>query len=212
MPSVRDQQLAKVIGTNIARKLIEQDKTQMDIVNDLGFSKSTVSSWVNGSRMPLKGKLLLIAAYLGCTLDDLMYDPKEARRKHSYSIPVYARVGAGPPLEASEEIIDREEISERMASLGSFYGLRIDGDSMEPRIVRGDVVIVRKQDTADDGDIVIAIVNQNDAVCKRLKKYKGGIALVSNNPMYEPMYFTITDTQDIPVRIIGKVVELRGKL
>ena len=50
MPSVRDQQLAKVIGTNIARKLIEQDKTQMDIVNDLGFSKSTVSSWVNGSR------------------------------------------------------------------------------------------------------------------------------------------------------------------
>ena len=212
MPSVRDQQLAKVIGTNIARKLIEQDKTQMDIVNDLGFSKSTVSSWVNGSRMPLKGKLLLIAAYLGCTLDDLVYDPKEARRKHSYSIPVYARVGAGLPLEASEEIIDREEISERMASLGSFYGLRIDGDSMEPRIVRGDVVIVRKQDTADDGDIVIAIVNQNDAVCKRLKKYKGGIALVSNNPMYEPMYFTITDTQDIPVRIIGKVVELRGKL
>ena len=49
MPSVRDQQLAKIIGTNIARKLIEQDKTQMDIVNDLGFSKSTVSSWVNGS-------------------------------------------------------------------------------------------------------------------------------------------------------------------
>lgn len=212
MPSVRDQQLAKIIGTNIARKLIEQDKTQMDIVNDLGFSKSTVSSWVNGSRMPLKGKLLLIAAYLGCTLDDLMYDPKEARRKHSYTIPVYARVGAGLPLEASEEIIDREEISERMSSLGSFYGLRISGDSMEPRIVRGDVVIVRKQDTADDGDIVIAIVNQNDAVCKRLKKYKGGIALVSNNPMYEPMYFTITDTQDIPVRIIGKVVELRGKL
>ena len=69
MPSVRDQQLAKIIGTNIARKLIEQDKTQMDIVNDLGFSKSTVSSWVNGSRMPLKGKLLLIGAE-----DDVLWD------------------------------------------------------------------------------------------------------------------------------------------
>jgi repressor LexA len=212
MPSVRDQQLAKVIGTNIARKLIEQDKTQMDIVNDLGFSKSTVSSWVNGSRMPLKGKLLLIAAYLGCTLDDLMYDPKEARRKHSYSIPVYARVGAGLPLEALEEIIDREEIPEQMASLGDFYGLRIGGDSMEPRIMKGDVVIVRKQDTADDGDIVIALINGNDAVCKRLKIYKDGIALLSNNPVYPPMYFSRSDTQDIPVRIIGKVVELRGKL
>ena len=211
MPSVRDQQLAKIIGTNIARKLIEQDKTQMDIVNDLGFSKSTVSSWVNGSRMPLKGKLLLIAAYLGCTLDDLMYDPKEARRKHSYSIPVYARVGAGLPLEASEEIIDREEIPEHWAEFGDFYGLRICGNSMEPRIVEGDVVIVRKQDTADDGDIVIALVNGNDAVCKRLKIYKDGIALLSNNPVYSPMYFSRSDTQDIPVRIIGKVVEIRGK-
>lgn len=212
MPSVRDQQLAKVIGTNIARKLIEQDKTQMDIVNDLGFSKSTVSSWVNGSRMPLKGKLILIAAYLNCTLDDLMYDPKEARRKHSYSIPVYARVAAGLPLEASEEIIDREEIPEHWAEFGDFYGLRICGNSMEPRIVKGDVVIVRKQEDADDGDVVIAIVNGNDAVCKRLKKYAGGIALVSSNPAYEPMYFTLTDTQDIPVRIIGRVVEIRGKL
>jgi transcriptional regulator with XRE-family HTH domain len=76
MPSVRDQQLAKIIGTNIARKLIEQDKTQMDIVNDLGFSKSTVSSWVNGSRMPLKGKLLLIGAE-----DDVLWDTAKYIRR-----------------------------------------------------------------------------------------------------------------------------------
>ena len=82
---------------------------------------------------------------------------------------------------------------------------------MEPRIVEGDVVIVRKQDTAEDGDIVIALVNGNDAVCKRLKIYKDGIALLSNNPVYSPMYFSRSDTQDIPVRIIGKVVEIRGK-
>lgn len=212
MADVRDEKLAKLIGRNITNLLLKRGKSQKDLCDNLGFSPASVSSWVNGTRIPKEGNIVLMAAYLGCSVDDIALDPKEAHRKRSFSIPVYARVGAGPPLEASEEIIDREEISERMASLGSFYGLRIGGDSMEPRIVRGDVVIVRKQDTADDGDIVIAIVNQNDAVCKRLKKYKGGIALVSNNPMYEPMYFTITDTQDIPVRIIGKVVELRGKL
>lgn len=212
MADVRDEKLAKLIGRNISNLLLKRGKSQKDLCDNLGFSPASVSSWVNGTRIPKEGNIVLMAAYLDCSVDDIALDPKEAHRKRSFSIPVYARVGAGPPLEASEEIIDREEISERMASLGSFYGLRIDGDSMEPRIVRGDVVIVRKQDTADDGDIVIAIVNQNDAVCKRLKKYKGGIALVSNNPMYEPMYFTITDTQDIPVRIIGKVVELRGKL
>ena len=211
MADVRDEKLAKLIGRNISNLLLKRGKSQKDLCDNLGFSPASVSSWVNGSRMPLKGKLLLIAAYLGCTLDDLMYDPKEARRKHSYSIPVYARVGAGLPLEASEEIIDREEIPEQMASLGDFYGLRIGGDSMEPRIVEGDVVIVRKQDTAEDGDIVIALVNGNDAVCKRLKIYKDGIALLSNNPVYPPMYFSRSDTQDIPVRIIGKVVEIRGK-
>ena len=212
MADVRDEKLAKLIGRNISNLLLKRGKSQKDLCDNLGFSPASVSSWVNGTRIPKEGNIVLMAAYLDCSVDDIALDPKEAHRKRSFSVPVYARVGAGPPLEASEEIIDREEISERMASLGSFYGLRISGDSMEPRIVRGDVVIVRKQDTADDGDIVIAIVNQNDAVCKRLKKYKGGIALVSNNPMYEPMYFTITDTQDIPVRIIGKVVELRGKL
>ena len=212
MADVRDEKLAKLIGRNISNLLLKRGKSQKDLCDNLGFLPASVSSWVNGTRIPKEGNIVLMAAYLGCSVDDIALDPKEAHRKRSFSIPVYARVGAGPPLEASEELIDREEISERMASLGSFYGLRIDGDSMEPRIVRGDIVIVRKQDTADDGDIVIAIVNQNDAVCKRLKKYKGGIALVSNNPMYEPMYFTITDTQDIPVRIIGKVVELRGKL
>ena len=212
MADVRDEKLAKLIGRNISNLLLKRGKSQKDLCDNLGFSPASVSSWVNGTRIPKEGNIVLMAAYLGCSVDDIALDPKEAHRKRSFSIPVYARVGAGPPLEASEEIVDREEISERMASLGNFYGLRISGDSMEPRIVRGDIVIVRKQDTADDGDIVIAIVNQNDAVCKRLKKYKGGIALVSNNPMYEPMYFTITDTQDIPVRIIGKVVELRGKL
>ena len=212
MADVRDEKLAKLIGRNISNLLLKRGKSQKDLCDNLGFSPASVSSWVNGTRIPKEGNIVLMASYLDCSVDDIVLDPKEAHRKRSFSIPVYARVGAGPPLEASEEIIDREEISERMASLGSFYGLHISGDSMEPRIVRGDVVIVRKQDTADDGDIVIAIVNQNDAVCKRLKKYKGGIALVSNNPMYEPMYFTITDTQDIPVRIIGKVVELRGKL
>ena len=211
MPSVRDQQLAKVIGTNIARKLIEQDKTQMDIVNDLGFSKSTVSSWVNGSRMPLKGKLLLIAAYLGCTLDDLMYDPKEARRKHSYSIPVYARVGAGLPLEASEEIIDREEIPEQMASLGDFYGLRIGGDSMEPRIVEGDVVIVRIQPDVESGEIAVVLVNGDNATCKKIKKTADGIYLLSLNPAFEPIYYTREEIEKLPVTILGKVVELRAK-
>ena len=73
-------------------------------------------------------------------------------------------------------------------------------------------MIVKKQDDAETNEIVIALINGNDGVCKRLKKYAESIALVSINPDYEPMYFNQEEIDNTPVRIIGKVVELRRKL
>ena len=212
MADVRDAELAKLIGFNITNRLIAKNKTQQDLADYLGASKSTISMWVNGKRTPLMATIDQICKYFDCTREDLLRDNRESYYKHSISIPVYARVAAGIPLEAVEDIIDREEIPERWEQAGTYFGVRVKGDSMAPRIENGDVVIVRKQEDADDGDIVIALVNGNDAVCKRLRKYADSIALVSNNAAYSPMYFTLADTQDIPVRIIGKVVELRGKM
>ena len=82
---------------------------------------------------------------------------------------------------------------------------------MEPRMKEGDVVIVRQQDDAESGDIVIATVNGDEATCKRLMKYETGIALISTNPSYDPMLFSNKEIEEKPVRIIGKVVELRAK-
>ena len=126
-------------------------------------------------------------------------------------IPVLGNVVAGIPIEAVEEILDWEEISVKLARTGEFFGLKIQGDSMSPRILEGDVVIVKQQPDADSGDIVIAKVNGDDACCKRLIKNKDGITLQSLNPNYEPMYFSRDDILERPVTIIGKVVELRGK-
>lgn len=134
----------------------------------------------------------------------------ETQRK-GIIIKVYGRVAAGIPLEMIEDIIDTEEIPPDLARTGEFFGLQIHGDSMEPKFSEGDVVIVRKQDDAESEDIVIATVNGTDATCKRLKKYREGIALLSTNPAYEPMYFTNDEIVDKPVRIIGRVVELRAK-
>lgn len=130
---------------------------------------------------------------------------------NSISIKVLGRVAAGIPINAITDIIDTEEITEELARTGEFFGLKIKGDSMEPRILDGDVVIVRQQDDAESGDIVIAMVNGDDATCKRLVKYAQSIALVSLNTKYEPMMFTNDEIINKPVRIIGKVVELRGK-
>ncbi len=75
----------------------------------------------------------------------------------------------------------------------------------------GDIVIVRQQDDAESGEIVIVTVNGTDATCKRLRKYRDGIELISNNPSYEPIFFTNEEIETKPVKIIGRVVELRAK-
>ena len=126
-------------------------------------------------------------------------------------IPVLGRVAAGIPIDAIEDVLDWEEITPSLASTGQFFGLRIKGDSMQPRIADGDVVIVRCQPDAESGDVVIVQVNGDSATCKRLSKYSSGISLISFNPLYEPINFTNEQIESLPVTIIGKVVENRQK-
>ena len=124
-------------------------------------------------------------------------------------IPVLGRVAAGIPIDMIEDIIDEEEIPDNMT--GEYFALRIKGDSMEPKISDGDVVIVRQQPDVESGDIAIVTVNGDDATCKRLMKYAEGIMLLSTNPKYAPMQFSKEEIEKKPIRILGRVVELRAK-
>lgn len=126
-------------------------------------------------------------------------------------IPVLGTVPAGIPLEAIEEVLDYEEITEDMARNGKYIALQIKGDSMLPTICNGDVVIVRLQPDVESGETVIVMVNGGDATCKKVVKHTSGITLVPNNPAYDPRFFTNEEISSIPVRILGKVVELRRK-
>ena len=114
-------------------------------------------------------------------------------------------------MEAVENIIDYEEISVEMARRGEYFALKVKGDSMEPKISAGDIVIVRKQEDIDSGDLAIVLVNGNEATIKKVMKFNGGINLVPNNPDYEVMTYTNEQIESLPVNVIGKVVELRAK-
>lgn len=203
----------KVFSRRLNYYLDKYGMTQLELSKKLNVGTTSVSNWCRGEKTPRMDKVDAMCRIFNCKRSDLMMDNEntEATPVHSVTINVLGRVAAGIPLNAIEEIIDTEEISEKMASEGEYFALKITGDSMEPKISNGDVVIVRKQSDADDGDLVIAMVNGYDAVCKRLKKYAEGIALISNNPLYEPMYFSNKEIEDKPVTILGKVRELRAK-
>lgn len=220
---------------NMDNRLYERRKelglTLEEVGNIVGVSKSTVKKWESGYIENMKrDKIALLAKALkvsplyimgiDCSLEQAnnndyvnfqVASNLKSDHKTGFTIKVLGRVAAGIPIDAIEDVIDTEEISEEMAATGEFFGLQIHGNSMEPRICEGDVVIVRKQNDAESGEIVIVTVNGTDATCKRLRKYRDGIELISNNPSYSPMFFTNQEIIEKPVRIIGRVVELRGK-
>lgn len=201
----------EIMAQNIQRLMEKHCKDRNDICRDLGFKYTTFTDWINGNTYPRIDKIELMANYFNVSKSELVEAYTDSHQSQAVVVPVLGRVAAGIPLTAAEYIIDTEEISQAMASDGEYFGLQVKGDSMEPKISNGDVVIVRKQSDADDGDLVIALVNGDDAVVKRLKKYKDGIALISNNPAYDPMYFSNAEIESLPVEIIGKVKELRAK-
>lgn len=145
------------------------------------------------------------------TGDRIIGTPHSENKKNGRRIPVYGSVAAGIPLEAIQDIEDYEEITEDMARSGKYAALKIKGNSMLPRFTPGDVVIVRLQDDVDNGDIAIVLVNGDEATCKKIKKTPEGVMLISTNPDYEPMFYSNQEIADLPVRIWGKVVELRAK-
>jgi repressor LexA len=124
---------------------------------------------------------------------------------------VLGTVPAGIPIAAVEDILDYEELPQSWENQGEFFGLKIKGDSMYPTLENGDVVIVRKQSSADNGDTVIAMVNGDDATCKRYERSENGIMLIPNNSNYTPTFYTNEQIERLPVTIVGKVIELRRK-
>lgn len=207
-----------ILPKNIRYLRKKNEWSQDYIAEKLGYkSYTTIQKWEMGTSEPPLKKTRELADLFNVDIDDLTNKDLEfpvstdKSSKKGVTISVLGRVAAGIPIEAIENVIDTEEITEEMAKTGTFFGLQIHGDSMEPKMSEGDVVIVRQQEEAESGEIVIVTVNGTDATCKRLRRYRDGIELISNNPSYEPIFFSNEEIEKKPVKIIGRVVELRAK-
>lgn len=211
---VKDKQKA-IFSENLNSYIAKSEKTQLEIAKSIGVSPQTFNTWCKGIAIPRMGKVQALADYFNINKSDLIEDKKlnidTVPIESGYTIPVLGRVAAGYGKEAVEEVIGQIEISSALAAKGDYFGLLIKGDSMIPTLYDGDTVIVQRVDDAESGDLVIALVNGHDATCKRLQKYAEGIALIPQNPVYEPMRFTESEIDTTPVKILGKVVEMRRK-
>ena len=201
--------------SNVGQRIFEARKrrkiSRKEIADFLQVHETTIKRYEDGNTKKLPtDRLEKIAKYLNTSIEYLM-GWEEEQKSQGLKIPVLGTVAAGIPISAVEDILDYEEVPQSWESQGEFFALKIKGDSMEPRMESGDVVIVKQQSDANSGDTVIVLVNGDDATCKRLQKTDNGIMLVSTNPKYPPMFFSKEDIVNKPVVILGKVVEFRGK-
>ncbi len=121
-------------------------------------------------------------------------------------VPVLGRVSAGPLSTAVEDLEGYVSVEVRGAG-GEYFALRVRGDSMVgAAILPGDLVVVKRQPDAENGDIVVALVGE-EATVKRLKKVGGRVELHAENPAYDPIVLEGSE-----VEVLGKVVEVRRRL
>lgn len=165
-----------------------------------GIDRGSISHYLKGDYKPAMPALRKLAAALNVTVDWLL-GKDDSTVSH---IPVIGKVAAGVPIYAQEDIIGSIPVD----STDGLFALRISGDSMSPRILDGDVVVVRQQDHAADGDLIIALVD-DDATCKVLHRSPWGISLVPFNQAHQPIVLAGSETDRL--HILGVVVEHRHK-
>ena len=199
----------RIFSTNLNRLLNETHKSQIEVASAIGISQQTFNTWTRGIAFPRMDKVQLLADFFGVGKDYLIerqkpYDPVPRLSKYIYLL---GRVAAGSPIFAEDNITGELDVPVEWAKKDEYYGLKVKGNSMEPKISNGDIVIIHNQEDAESGEIVIATINGDDAVCKRLMKYGETILLRSFNSEYDDI--DVTANQDF--KIWGKVLEVRHR-
>lgn len=208
----------EVFSKNLNYYMHKNNVKQIDLVNTFHLSKSAISNWCNGIKIPRMDKIEMLADYFGITKSALLEKEKTPKNiipidpnTEYVKIPVVGRVAAGMQCLAEMDIIDYELIpANEISSSEDYVYLTIIGDSMYPKIEEGDLALVRCQRSVDSGSIAVVIIDGEDGVVKKIKYGENWIELHSINPMYPVRRFENEDV--LRIQVYGLVKEIKRKL
>ena len=188
---------------------------QVEFARLMGVSQPTVSDWENGRKLPSSGKLVRLSEVLGASVTYILGGADLPDETASTQAAPERTVSASAPARedprAYERVVyEKEDVTPDIVPVGQKFMLRVFDNSMKPRMQENDYVVVLRQDTVASGDLALVMVGTNILTLKRLETERGGYLLSSNSPFFRPVFYSAEDIARIPVRIIGKVVELRA--
>lgn len=199
----------EIFARNLNYYMTKNHIKQIDLVNKFNLSKSTVSGWCNGIKIPRMDKIELLADFFGITKSDLIENKMPANMtpvpdEPLTAIPVIRRAAAGEQCFAENNISEYKYVPKSdIPSDGDYVFLRVTGDSMYPSLMEGDLVLVRCQSNADSGALAVVIIDGGDGVVKKIVYGDCFAELQSVNPMYPHIRFVKDDMSRI--RVFGVV-------
>ena len=212
------------IGQRIKELRLAHNMTGYELGLKLNITRNAVSQWETNKRVPTSTMLTQIAKLFNVTTDYLLGRdpiPNDLKSEINYAIPltggvripVLGSIVAGIPNTAVADYDEWIEISQSLAMRGDYFALRIKGDSMEPTLFDSDIVVIRQQPDIEDGEIAAVSIAGNEATIKRIYHRSDGIDIVGDNVRAFPrMFYSNHDIASLPVRIMGKAVEVRRDL
>lgn len=188
---------------------LQRGITAKELETELGFGNGYVGK-LNKS-MPNTKTLQRIADFFGVSTDFLLYgEENHERNENAGKIPLLGVVRAGELHTQYENVLDY--VTTDFKNKEEYFALMVKGDSMQPRLYEGDVVIVHRQETVENGELAVVQVNGDEAVVKKVIMFAHGLGLQSLNKEYPLVQYGETEIAEKPVRILGKVVEMRARL
>ncbi|WP_234025817.1 LexA family protein [Anaerococcus sp. Marseille-P3915] len=200
-----------MISKKIRQLRKEQGWTQKQLSEKLHVGKTTVSNYETGYSEPDIDMLNKMAKLFNVSVDTILGNKNPVEGQDYITINVYGSIPAGIPIEAIEDISDTEDLSLKEYDKNKTYlGLKVDGDSMYPKYLDGDTVIIEKTPDCESGTDAAVYVNGYEATLKTvIKNPNGTVTLRPINPNYSPQTY---GPGDEPVRILGVVKEIRRKI
>lgn len=202
----------EIFSKNLKHYMDLHNKDRNDVCKDLNFPYTTFAEWYNGKIYPRIDKIEMLANYFGIKKSDLIErkDKIDKLGNPVTEVPLLGTVKAGYDYMAQENWEGMIEVDQDIIKDGSdYFALKIKGDSMSPVLIENDIVIVKKQENFENGDLVVAIINGDEATIKKGRKSDNSILLQPLNTAYEPLIFTYDEMKTIPVTIIGIVKQLK---
>lgn len=181
------------------------------LAEHLNIDETVLLTYEKGELKPTFKMIVKIADFLNVSVDELMGGPSIPKWK-SVMYPALDSIPNVIPLNSITDIDCFEEEAQEISSINNYLALRINDDSMSPTLHKNDVIILRGDSSVDDDTIAVVIMDDTDALCRRIKRIDNGIALIPDNPCVKIMHFSNEDIRKKRIRILGKIIELRRPL